>query len=318
MDLIFGFLGGYSVQNEISDTGRGQADSRSGVIRSLTCYVKGMIFNKYDLYERSVQSAKAHVNWFVTLYKDIHGKYPRALREDFCGTFKVSCEWVNRNRQNTALALDLDPEPLQYGRRRNMSALNEDQKNRLKILKANVLEPTSERHDLIYAGNFSFYIFKKRAELLRYFQGALKSLRPKGTLILELAGGPGMICPMKEQKTVTLYPPTFDPRDPKMSKKDYPKFVYIWDQKGFNPITHDARYAIHFKLPNGKMIKNAFEYDWRLWTMPETRDLLHEAGFSKTYVYWETEHKGQGTGEFVRTNDGDNAYSWIGYLLGVR
>lgn len=263
-----------------------------------------MSFNKYDLYERSVQSSKSHAKFFVTIYKELHGKYPKRLREDFCGTFQIACEWVKRNRSNTALGLDLDPEPLAYGRRRNLSKLTLDQKSRLQIKKANVLIPTAQKQDLIYAGNFSFFIFKKRLELLNYFQSCLKSLRPDGTLILEIAGGPGMISSIKERKTVQI------------SKTN--KFVYIWDQKDFDPITHDAHYAIHFKLPNGKTLKNAFQYDWRLWTLPETRDVLVEAGFAQTYVYWETAHKGKGTGEYVRSNFADNAYSWIAYVVAVK
>ena len=59
----------------------------------------------------------------------------------------------------------------------------------------------------------------------------------------------------------------------------------------------------------------AFHYHWRLWTIPEVRDALKEAGFDFTCVYWETEHKGKGTGEFIRTETGDNAYSWIAYVM---
>jgi len=35
-------------------------------------------------------------------------------------------------------------------------------------------------------------------------------------------------------------------------------------------------------------------------------------------VYWETEHKGVGTGEFVRTEHGDNAHAWISYIVGIK
>lgn len=268
-----------------------------------------MIFNKYDLYERSVQSAKTHVDWFVSIYKDLHKKYPKRLREDFCGTFQVSCEWVKRNRNNTAVGLDLDPEPLSYGKKKNFAKLSLDQKRRLKVIKANVLDPTQEKHDLIYAGNFSFFIFQKRAELLHYFQSCLKSLKPNGgSLLLELAGGPGMITSIKETKSVQIG----------RTKNKNKKFVYIWDQKDFDPIRNQAQYAIHFKLPSGKTMRNAFEYDWRLWSIAETRDVLADAGFTRSYVYWETEHRGRGTGEFIQAEYADNAYSWIGYIVAVR
>ncbi len=263
-----------------------------------------MKLNKYDLYERSVQSSETHVSWFTQLYRDLHRKDPRAFREDFCGTFQVSCEWVRRSPKNTALGLDLDPEPLKYGKKKNLSQLTLEQRKRVKVLQADVLTPPPFKQDMIYAGNFSFFVFKKRTELLIYFQSCLKSLRTHGTLILELAGGPGMIAPGKERKKVALG-----------SGKS---FVYIWDQKDFNPIQNHAQYSISFKLPNGTILKDAFEYDWRVWTIPETREVLAEAGFSQSYVYWETVHRGKGTGEFIRAEFADNAYSWVAYILAVR
>ena len=46
---------------------------------------------------------------------------------------------------------------------------------------------------------------------------------------------------------------------------------------------------IHFKFPDKTKIKNAFTYNWRLWTMVEIRELLSEAGFANVVVYWEGE-----------------------------
>ncbi|MEK7382149.1 MAG: class I SAM-dependent methyltransferase, partial [Elusimicrobiota bacterium] len=59
------------------------------------------------------------------------------------------------------------------------------------------------------------------------------------------------------------------------------------EQFGFDPVSGEARFAIHFKPKGRKKIKDVFRYDWRIWTLPEIRDLLAEAGFRKTHVYWE-------------------------------
>jgi hypothetical protein len=48
------------------------------------------------------------------------------------------------------------------------------------------------------------------------------------------------------------------------------------------------------------------------------RDALREAGFSKTVVYWEKSEQGEGTGDYVRMEEGDNAYSWVAYVVGVK
>ncbi len=257
--------------------------------------------NKYELYEKSVQSPDVHMEWFLSMYREIFNQYPKHLREDFCGTFNLSCAWVKRNRNNTALGLDLDPEPLNYGKKKHLPRMTKNQRERLAIQQADVLLATSQKFELIIACNFSFYIFKSRKLLLKYFKSCLKSLRANGLLVLEMAGGPGMIATTREQKTV------------QRTKQE--KFLYIWDQKSFDPISHDAKYAIHFKLGNGKILKNAFTYDWRLWTLPEVKDLLEEAGFKKTYVYWESSFRGKGTGEFVQADKGDNDYAWIAYVV---
>ena len=58
---------------------------------------------------------------------------------------------------------------------------------------------------------------------------------------------------------------------------------------------------IHFSFPDGSKIKKAFTYDWRLWTLPEIRELLLEAGFQRATVYWEgtNEETEEGDGEFT-------------------
>ena len=260
--------------------------------------------HKYALYELSVQSPDFHAEWFVDIYKGIRGRYPRHMREDFCGTFKLSCEWVKRNKNNTALGVDLDPEPLAYGRRTHLRELSQEQQSRLTIVNDNVLSITAPKVDVVLACNFSFYIFKDRGTLVRYLRGCLRSLRKDGIAILDLAGGPGMIEPMRERK--------------KLNSPETGRFTYSWHQKSFDPITHDAQYAIHFDFPDGKKMHDAFTYDWRLWTLPEVRDAMIEAGFSKAKVYWETEHKGEGTGEYIASEHGDNAYAWVAYVVGLK
>jgi SAM-dependent methyltransferase len=260
--------------------------------------------NKFTLYERSVQSPKRHVDWFVGVYKDARGKYARRLREDFCGTAKISCEWVKRNRRNIATGLDLDAEVLSYARRKNLSRLDRGQRGRISLSRENVCTVTSPKSDLIVACNFSFLVFKERRALMEYLRCCLRSLGTKGMVILELAGGPGMISRTRESKMV--------------EGSRGAKFKYVWDQRSFDPITREARYSIHFHFPDGTKMNHAFTYDWRLWTIPEIRDALADAGFSSSAVYWETEHDGRGTGEYARAERGDNAWAYIAYVVGLR
>lgn len=264
-----------------------------------------MTRDKYALYEEAVQSPEQDLEIFARAYRHARRKDAKLLREDFCGTFLLASEWVKRSPENMALALDIDDEPLAWGRKHHYAKLTANQKRRIKVLKKDVVSVTSPKADLIIANNFSFNIFKKRELLVEYFRNCHKSLAPEGLLILELAGGPGMIEKMKERKTI------YDSRGKK-------KYMYVWDQKYFNPINHDARYSIHFKFNDGTLMKDAFTYDWRLWTLPEVRDAMIEAGFKSTQVYWETTHSESGDEEYLPMEEGDNPWAWLAYAVGLK
>ena len=258
----------------------------------------------YELYELAVQSPDSHVELFSWIYQEIHERPARRLREDFCGTFQICCEWAKADRRNTSVGIDLDPDPICYGKETHWEKLSEDQQKRVEVKRGDVLTTRSAPADIVVACNFSYYIFKERKLLVRYFKSVLKALKSGGILILETGGGPGFIEKTKERKTVR--------------RRGKPPYVYTWDQQSFDPVTHSARYAIHFRVKGQKAINNAFTYDWRIWSIPEVKECLLEAGFARSLVYWETEHRGRPTGEYAATEAGDNAYSWCSYLVGVK
>jgi hypothetical protein len=98
------------------------------------------------------------------------------------------------------------------------------------------------------------------------------------------------------------------------TKFDY--FTYVWDQADFHPVTNHMVCHIHFKFPDGSKIKNAFTYEWRMWTLPEIRELLLEAGFSTARIYWEGEDEdGEGNGEFYETDKGEPDLAWVCYIV---
>lgn len=263
-------------------------------------------FNKYLYYENSVQTPEEHVKIYGNMFREIRRKEPLSLREDFCGTFLISCEWVKSHPKRTALGMDLDPEPVDYGRKNGFKKLNSTQRKRLQIHMQDVCIPTSKKFDIIGAANFSFNIFKTRDQLGKYFKAAIRSLNRDGIFNLELAGGPGFIMKAKEQKTYTV-------------DEVGGKYTYYWDQQTFDPINNQGHYAIHFKTPSGVLHRNCFTYDWRVWSITELRELMLDCGFRDVKVYWEScDEKGDGTGEYVMTQVGDNAYSWIAFVVGIK
>ncbi len=260
---------------------------------------------KYILYEASVQCPEWHVRHFPRYYLWMTGKKAYSLREDFCGTSRISTEWVKSDRKRTAVGLDLDPEPLDYFERMHRPELLPSQSERIRLVQKNVLIPTHEKFDLIAACNFSFFIFHEREVLLNYFRAALKSLKPKGALFLEMAGGEGMLEGLEEERMV---------RVPGVGR-----VKYVWEQDDHDAISGLNDYAIHFQMPNKKWLENAFIYHWRIYGIREIREILKEAGFSKSHVFWETtDSSGSGTGEYAPMEKGDPSHAWIAYVAGVR
>jgi hypothetical protein len=254
---------------------------------------------KYDYYERSVQNAEGEVAFMQGEFKRFYGRFPLSFREDFCGTGAMSCSWVKEGRECVAYGVDLDEEPIQMGLKRHHSKLTPAQKKRVHYLNQNVLSAKTPQVDVVCAFNFSYFIFKSRKEMLKYFKAVRKSLKKQGVFFLDIFAGP------ESQKLVT-------------DVKKLKNLTYYWECQHFNPFTHDCTFAIHFKDGKGKKHKNVFTYNWRFWMMPEIRDILIEAGFSKTIVYWEGDDEdGNGNGEFTPAEDAINCDAWVSYIAAL-
>ena len=53
-----------------------------------------------------------------------------------------------------------------------------------------------------------------------------------------------------------------------------------------------------------------------MWSIPELKDCLKEAGFSETKVYWEgTDEDGEGDGVFEVVEKGEECEAWVAYLV---
>jgi SAM-dependent methyltransferase len=265
--------------------------------------------DKHDLYQRAVQCVEAEIDFVDHTYKRLRGERATLLREDFGGTANTSCEWVRRRRTNRAVALDIDPKPQAWGRTHNVSALSEEQRSRLHMVRGDVLEagPFEGRpYDVVLAMNFSYWCFTQRDTLLRYFKAVHASLGPRGVFFLDHYGGSDSMKEMEEPRKIAARPG---------GGYGSPPFTYVWDQHRYNPITGDLTCYIHFRFADGSEIRRAFTYRWRLWSIPELRDILAEAGFRGVTVYWEGDDgKGGGNGIFRPTLKGEACASYICYI----
>ena len=50
--------------------------------------------NRFDLYQRSVNSPETDVDFLIEAYETIRGRKPLHLREDFCGTANLAAEFL--------------------------------------------------------------------------------------------------------------------------------------------------------------------------------------------------------------------------------
>jgi hypothetical protein len=222
--------------------------------------------DRYKLYESSVQCAETEVDFVEYEFKKLRGRRPALLREDFCGTAAVCFEWASRGQENTAIGVDIDGEVLNWANENHLPALKATVRSNVKLIRGDVLKVSTPQQDVILAMNFSYWLFKERKLLLAYFRKVRKNLELDGIFFLDCFGGSDAYRELKER-----------------TKLD--GFTYVWDQAAYNPVNSDISCHIHFHFPDKSKLERAFTYDWRLWTLPEIRELLLDAGFSEVIIY---------------------------------
>ncbi|EEF38510.1 uncharacterized protein LOC8271896 isoform X1 [Ricinus communis] len=277
--------------------------------------------SKFLLYQQSVQSPKGDISYlqkFFLLY--VGGRLPLHFQEDFCGTALLSTEWLRSDSRRTAVGVDLDLEALNWCMANNVNKIGADGYSRISLFHGNVLQPSdaelvrfepqdlisniklgeqgdnsentalesalqvgssasvSDKYlkrnfqlparDIVCAFNYSCCCLHKRADLVLYFKHVLDALSKKGGLfVMDLYGGTSSEGKLRLQRR-------------------FPNFTYIWEQAEFNIIERKTRISLHFHLQKQqKKLRHAFSYSWRLWSLPEIRDCLEEAGF-KSIHFW--------------------------------
>lgn len=257
--------------------------------------------DRHELYERSVQAVDAEIDFVDETFTALRGRQAARLREDFCGTGNTSCEWVRRRPGNYAVGVDLDTEVMAWGRQHHVANLAGDASERVALVEGNVLSADVIDQDIVLAMNFSYMVFKERPVLRDYFSRVRESLNDDGIFFLDAFGGYDAFRVVKEHT-------------------EYDDFRYTWHQAAYNPITGDMRCHIHFKFNDGSQLKRAFSYEWRMWTLPEIREILSEAGFAKVTVYWQgwDENEEEADGEFYPATEAEPDAGWICYIVAER
>ncbi len=264
--------------------------------------------SKHILYEASVQGTEIDLELINRIYQAEHGQKPLTLREDFCGTALLACDWVEQSTQHRAYGLDLHAPTLNWAKKHRLRSLAAEDRERVTLCNLNVMDPQAPGADVVAALNFSYMIFRERALLLQYFKQVAASLTPGGLFLLDLFGGPHAQEVMSEEKEIEAGSDS--------EGTPYPAFTYVWEQKSFNAVNQHIDCRIHFKGLQIKERKNAFRYSWRLWSITELCDLLNEAGFERVDPYfegWDDEAESTDGNLQIRKNY-EGMSAWLCYL----
>ncbi|MCI0401250.1 MAG: methyltransferase domain-containing protein [Gammaproteobacteria bacterium] len=252
----------------------------------------------YVLYEQAVQCVEADIDFVDETFKRLRQREAYSLREDFCGTANAACEWVRRRSRNRAVGIDLNRKVLDWGIAHHIAQLPPKAARRIRLINEDVMKVDMAPMDTVIAMNFSYWIFKERSLLRRYFRRVLQCLVKDGILFLDAFGG-------------------YDACRASKERTRHNGFTYIWNQADYNPISCEILCHIDFAFEDGSRLKRAFTYDWRLWTLPELTELLTESGFRRATIYWQgtDEKTGEGDGRFYPTTRGKPDAGWIAYIV---
>jgi SAM-dependent methyltransferase len=268
--------------------------------------------DRHALYEVAVQGVDWDLDFLERVWRYRNpGQSPRLLREDFCSTAALATHWVLRGRHREAWGVDLDPEPLAWARKHRLKYVHEAA-SRVHLVRGDVRRPRRPRVDLACALNFSWWVFHERADLLRYLRSARAGLKPKGVLVMNLFGGSSAERELVER--------TRRRAENGPDGERLPVFTYVWEHARYNATDRRLLAHIHFELRDGRRLKNAFTYDWRMYTIPELRDAVREAGFREFEVWSEGWDAGarRGNGTLYKRTTLDNADTWIAYAVATR
>uniref|UniRef100_A0A1D1XDR3 Uncharacterized protein n=1 Tax=Anthurium amnicola TaxID=1678845 RepID=A0A1D1XDR3_9ARAE len=305
------------VEEEEEDEGEEEEEQAQGERGAATAP------SKFHLYQKSVQSPRGDISYMQKFFlRYVGGRMPLHLQEDFCGTALLSAEWLRSDPRRTAVGLDLDLEALDWCLKNNLNKIGPDGYSRISLFHGNVLNPkeaslvnvrfhdpiqqatmgdqegklmlvnsVSESdftvqkcdvdantevfrkdcllaaRDVVCAFNYSCCCLHRRADLVLYFKHVLGVLsKGGGIFIMDLYGGSSSECKLKLQRR-------------------FSGFTYIWEQQEFDIVNRTTRISLHFHMGKKQILRHAFSYHWRLWSLPEIKDCLEEAGFQSVH-FW--------------------------------
>jgi len=198
------------------------------------------------------------------MLRAIHGGDPKVLGEDFAGTAALSRHWVANVAGASAIAVDLDE--VELGRAGETPGV--------RTVVADVRQ-VSDPVDCLFVGNFSIGYLHSRPELMEYLRHARSRVKAGGVFVCDTYGGESAYHLGSVDRDVEL-PGGLHCR-------------YRWEQREADPLTAMVTDVLHFRVFDADEViadfPDAYVYRWRLWSVPELREAMLEAGFKTTDIY---------------------------------
>ena len=273
--------------------------------------------NKLFLYRYAVQHPEAEVNFLERAYMHyFDDTRPTLLREDFAGTCAISGAWVELDEDNRALAVEIDEDTAIWADHTLFDTINTRAEDVIILVDdvMNVIEPNV---DIVASMNFSTLIYHNHHDLLSYLQHVRKCLEDNGIFVMDVFGGQDATTIGKQERDLSL-PHGINLANNGDSKES--KLKYIWEQRAYDQYSHKIDCRIHFKLSNGTCIKNAFVYDWKLWSLKEIQATMIEAGFELAEVWLDDfdEETGLSNGFYSPAKEYPTRKDWVAYIVAVK
>jgi hypothetical protein len=169
--------------------------------------------------------------------------------------------------------------------------------------------------------NFSILYRRDAVELRSYLRSARAGLAPGGILVLNVFGGEATVQPGTTWHRVT---PT--PRLP--GEPAIPAFDYAWEVLSYDRGAHLFDCRIHVAAGDSpspsrrQELRDAFRYEWRLWSALELVEACEEAGFAVVQIWRHTYDPSQGKdGVFLGAVEFDRLLpleAWTAYIVACR
>jgi len=269
-------------------------------------------------YRWATQDPPRQAAVLAEIYRRVRQSEPLRLREDFAGNAADSVAWIQAQKGRSAIAVDIDAPTIEHARERARRILG----TRVEAITFvtddvhAVTPPQVPAADVLSVLNFSAFYFHQRDALVRYFKHAHAALGADGIAIVNAFGGRDAMRPHTDRHRIK-------PRR-EGGQAALPSFDYLWEQRSYEACSGRIDCRIHFEIDveggAPRRIDDAFRYDWRLWTLPELRECMHSAGFSRVEVWLHTATQRDGETEvFLGAVESiPDRPMWLAYVVGMR